>query len=107
MREEFGKSIHVLVHSTARREYGKHALKKCVVRSLFVSSQLTYIEHTPQASQEEDYLALHAFVVKVATFMQLGAQNYQLSENIAETLFRYAKVVSEQGLFSSAAKYCR
>ena len=55
----------------------------------------------------EDYLALHDFVVKVAVFMQAGAQSSGLSEDVADALFRYAKVVADQGLSPSAAKYCR
>ena len=55
----------------------------------------------------EDYLALHDFVVKVAVFMQAGAQSSGLSEDVADALFRYAKVVADQGLSPSAANYCR
>ena len=54
-----------------------------------------------------DYLALHDFVVKVSVFMQTGAQGSELSEDVAEALYRYAKVLADQGLFASAAKYCR
>jgi len=55
----------------------------------------------------EDYVALHDFVVKVSVFMQAGAQSSELSEDVAEALFRYAKVLADQGLFASAAKYCK
>jgi len=51
-------------------------------------------------------MALHAFAVKVAIFKQASG-NAQLSDNVADVLFRYAKVVADQGLFPSAAKYCQ
>jgi protein transport protein SEC31 len=54
-----------------------------------------------------DYLALHDFVVKVSVFMQTGAQGSELSDDVAEAMYRYAKVLADQGLFASAAKYCR
>uniref|UniRef100_A0A7S3PXW7 WW domain-containing protein n=1 Tax=Chaetoceros debilis TaxID=122233 RepID=A0A7S3PXW7_9STRA len=57
-------------------------------------------------SSSENYLALHSFAVKVAVFMQAGAQNDQLPMHVSNILFQYAKVVSEQGFLSSAAKYC-
>lgn len=56
----------------------------------------------------KSYLALHNFAVKVAIFMQAaGDANAQLSDSVADTLFKYAKVVAEQGNFQTAAKYCQ
>lgn len=52
-------------------------------------------------------LAMHKFAVKVAVFMQACGSNVQLSDGVAEVLYKYAKVVSDQGLFTSAAKYCK
>merc|ERR1719491_459172 len=55
----------------------------------------------------EDYLALHAFVEKAAIFMQISDQSSGLPEIVAEPLYRYAKALACQGLFPTAAKYCR
>mmetsp|Transcript_16536 Transcript_16536/g.24739 ORF Transcript_16536/g.24739 Transcript_16536/m.24739 type:complete len:1087 (-) Transcript_16536:105-3365(-) len=59
-------------------------------------------EHT-----EENYLALHKFVEKVAVFMLAKGENEDIPENVADILFQYAKVLAGQGLLVSAAKYCR
>jgi protein transport protein SEC31 len=68
---------------------------------------LHQLENLEKSAGGEDYLALHDFVVKVAVFMQAGAQSSGLSEDVADALFRYAKIVADQGLYPSAAKYCK
>jgi len=68
---------------------------------------LHQLENLEKSAGGEDYLALHDFVVKVAVFMQAGAQSSGLSEDVANALFRYAKIVADQGLYPSAAKHCK
>lgn len=58
-------------------------------------------------SDEHDHMALHNFVLKFDIFMQTGSRNYAFSKNISEPLFKYAKILADQGLFQYAAKYCR
>mmetsp|Transcript_4865 Transcript_4865/g.6298 ORF Transcript_4865/g.6298 Transcript_4865/m.6298 type:complete len:1158 (+) Transcript_4865:55-3528(+) len=58
-------------------------------------------------STEEYYVALHNFVEKVAIYMLAGEQSKEIPEAVADILFEYAKLVADQGLFESAAKYCQ
>jgi protein transport protein SEC31 len=53
------------------------------------------------------FLPLHSYVEKVAVFLQASSNANNIPENVAENLFKYSKVLSEQGLFEIAAKYCK
>jgi hypothetical protein len=52
-------------------------------------------------------MALHLFVEKVAVFTLARNNDTDIPEDVAETLFQYAKFLADEGLFASAAKYCR
>ena len=52
-------------------------------------------------------LSLHDFVMKVSVFLQAVGPNATLEPQDAEMLSKYAAKLAEQGLFVSAAKYCR
>ena len=52
-------------------------------------------------------LALHEFVVKVTVFLKAVGNRAELSTKVADLFAEYAGALAEQGLFVTAAKYCR
>jgi len=53
-------------------------------------------------------LALHEFVVKVTVFLNaLDPSASSLDPSVAELLSEYGKALADQGLFATAAKYCK
>ena len=54
-----------------------------------------------------DLLALHEFVVKVSVFLEAVGSSAQLEPEDAELFSKYAEKLAEQGLFVTAAKYCK
>ena len=52
----------------------------------------------------EDYLALYNFVVKVAVFMQAGAQSSGLSEDVVNALFSVCKGSGRSRYFPFCSK---
>ena len=52
-------------------------------------------------------MSLHKFVEKVAIFMLASGSSSDIPESVADILFEYSKILAEQGMFVSAAKYCR
>ena len=62
---------------------------------------------TTQAKGSTDMLALHEFVVKVTVFLKAVGNRAELSTKVADLFAEYAGALAEQGLFVTAAKYCR
>ena len=58
-------------------------------------------------SKVSEFLSLHAYVEKVAVFLQASPNANNIPENVAKNLFQYSRVLSQQGLFEIAAKYCK
>jgi protein transport protein SEC31 len=56
---------------------------------------------------EDECISLHKFAVKCAVFLQATGQNEMLPGDVSYVLYRYAKILADQGLFQSAAKYCK
>lgn len=52
-------------------------------------------------------MSIHQFVEKVAIFMLASEQTDDIPEEVGDVLFKYAKIMVDQGMFASAAKYCR
>jgi len=67
----------------------------------------TQLDNANKKNGGVDLLALHSFVVKVSIFLQAEASASVLDPDVAELFSTYAKVLSEQGLFPTAAKYSR
>lgn len=65
------------------------------------------LEEVFNIDERVGFLALHTFVEKVSVFMKALEPNYSLQDKVSDLFFQYAKVLADQGLFSTAAKYCR
>jgi len=68
---------------------------------------LIQLDMANKANGGEDFIALHTFAEKVIVLMNALDTGAEISENVSPLLFRYAKALADQGLFSTAAKYCR
>ena len=68
---------------------------------------MTELERANKERGETDLLALHAFVQKVTVFLNALDAKTTLDTDVAELFYKYAKALSDQGLFATAAKYCR
>lgn len=68
---------------------------------------ITEFESANKKKGSLDIYALHNLVVKVSVFMTAAGDKAELPPNIGELFFQYAKALAEQGLFVTAAKYCK
>jgi len=65
------------------------------------------LQSATQKNPSKGYMALHKFVEKVAIFMLVTNNTINAPDDVADILLNYATLVSEQGLFVNASKYCR
>jgi len=81
----------------------------CYMRAISLDKAVKHWkQQLDQANQNSlDFMALHSFVEKVAVFLQAMEPDVQLSPDVAESFYLYAKALSGQGLLERAAKYCR
>ena len=88
-----------------------HSANLCYMCSTSLEHSVRYwlaeLEAANKKKGAVDLLALHGFVVKVSIFMQSARNNMNLSPPIADLFTKYAEALAEQGLFATAAKYCR
>jgi len=69
---------------------------------------LHQLESTKTDVFEDECIALHKFAMKCDIFLQAtGGNNETLPREVSHVLYRYAKILADQGLFQSAAKYCK
>ena len=54
-----------------------------------------------------DLLVLHELIVKVTVFSLAAAPKEELPPELSDFFTQYAQALAEQGLFATAAKYCR
>jgi protein transport protein SEC31 len=63
-------------------------------------------EANSKVKEPMDLMALHEFVVKVSVFVKAAGSKVEMPEEIAGLFTKYAKILADQGLFVTAAKYC-
>lgn len=68
---------------------------------------LRQLESTKTDVIEDECILLHKFAIKCAVFLQATGHNEMMPQDVSYVLYRYAKILADQGMFQSAAKFCK
>ena len=83
----------------------------CYMCALNLESSVRFwkgqLDKANKAKGSPDLLALHDFVLKVSIFLNATGSSDELPPEISQLFSKYAQVLAEQGLFATAAKYCK